>query len=96
MDQELQKLIQRVNEAEAKASQEQRRREEADAKAAGEQRLREEEQRLREEAEAGSEHSKPQNLLKYLANCHQYFHTPTVITDKSSTTQGYTTDPTNR
>jgi hypothetical protein len=110
MNQDLAELLRRVNEAEAKAAEADAKAAEADAKAAeadakaaeADAKAAEadakaaEERRLREEAEADSKHSKPQNLLEYLTNCHQSFHTPTIVTDKSSTTQGNTTDPTNR
>ncbi|KAJ9634885.1 hypothetical protein H2199_008749 [Coniosporium tulheliwenetii] len=61
-----------------------------------EQRLREEERRRREEAEASAEHSRPHTLLEHLKACHRSFHALTVVTDKTSTTQGNTTDPTGR
>jgi chemotaxis protein histidine kinase CheA len=92
----------RRQEAESSAAEEQRRREEAEASAAEEQRRREEaeasaaeEQRRREEAEASSD-SRLQDLREYLEYCHESFHALRVVTDKSSTTQGHTTDPTNR
>ena len=76
--------------------EEQRQRKAAEAKVEEEQQLREEEQRQRKAAEAKVEESQPQTLLRYLNKCHESFHDVTVVTDRTSTTQGDTTDPTDR
>ncbi|KAL9123113.1 MAG: hypothetical protein Q9187_000326 [Circinaria calcarea] len=52
----------------------------------------EQERRRREEAE---ESSRLTTLLEYLKICHESFNAPTVVTEKSLTTQGDTTDPDN-
>lgn len=76
----------RVLDAQRRRDEEQRLREEA-------QRLREEEQRLREEAE---EVAKTQTLDRYLELCHSLSLAIDVITDRSLTTQGDTTNPVGR
>ena len=68
----------------------------AEAKVEEEQQLREEEERPRKTAEAKVKESQPQTLLRYLNKCQESFHDVTVVTDKTSTTQGDTTDPTDR
>ncbi|KAI1878550.1 uncharacterized protein JN550_000732 [Neoarthrinium moseri] len=75
--------------SEERLEEEQRRREE-------EQRLREEEQRRREEAEELAKESTPQVLLQYLEACHSLSLAIQVVTDRSLTTQGDTTNPTGR
>ena len=69
--------------------EEQRRREE-------EQRRREEEQRRREEAEELAKSSLPLTLQQYLEACHSLDVSVDVVTDRSLTTQGDTTNPTGR
>ncbi|KAK1656902.1 hypothetical protein BDP55DRAFT_568421 [Colletotrichum godetiae] len=61
-----------------------------------EQRRREEEQRRREEAEELTKASQPQTLRKYLASCHSLSLAIQVVTDRTLTTQGDTTNPTGR
>ncbi|KAK0655611.1 hypothetical protein B0T16DRAFT_15030 [Cercophora newfieldiana] len=81
---------QRLREAaERRASDEQRRREE-------EQRRREEEQRRREEAEEVAKTSRLQTLTSYLEACHALNLAIEVVTDRSLTTQGDTTNPAGR
>ncbi|OAQ58143.1 serine/threonine protein kinase [Pochonia chlamydosporia 170] len=61
-----------------------------------EQRLREEEQRRREEAEGLAKASLPQTLQQYLEACHSLDIAVDVVTDRSLTTQGDTTNPAGR
>ncbi|KAJ9634904.1 hypothetical protein H2199_008768 [Coniosporium tulheliwenetii] len=61
-----------------------------------EKRRREEEQRRREEAEANAEQSQPKTLTEYLAACHDFSIAIEVVTDKTLTTQGDTTEPAGR
>ena len=75
---------------------EQRRREDAEDRALKEQHRREEEQRRREVAEALNTASQPQNLQQYLETCHSLHLAIDVVTDRSLTTQGETTNPTGR
>ena len=82
MEAELAKLRQQLRE-------EQDLREEAD-------RRREEEQCRREEAEELSKTSQPQTLQAYLDACHSLNLAIQVVTDRSLTTQGDTTNPTGR
>ncbi|KAI1407697.1 hypothetical protein F5Y13DRAFT_123197 [Hypoxylon sp. FL1857] len=89
MDQEITRLRQALAEAESRALDEQRRREE-------EQRRREEEQRRREEAEDIARASLPQTLEPYLEACHTLSLAVDVVTDRSLTTQGDTTNPVGR
>ncbi|KJZ70625.1 hypothetical protein HIM_09980 [Hirsutella minnesotensis 3608] len=79
----------RREEAESRALVDQRRREE-------EQRRREEEQRRREAAEQLAVASRPQTLQQYLETCHSLHLAMQVMTDRSSTTQGETTNPAGR
>ncbi|KAH8651684.1 hypothetical protein BGZ61DRAFT_500921 [Ilyonectria robusta] len=75
--------------AEGRALEEQHQREE-------EQRRREEEQRRREEAEERAGASLPLTLHQYLETCHSLSLAIKVVTDRSLTTQGDTTNPTGR
>jgi len=59
-------------------------------------RLLREEQRRREEAEDTAEASRPQTLQQYLEACHSLNLAIQVVTDRSLTTQGDTTNPTGR
>ncbi|KAK8872288.1 serine/threonine protein kinase [Apiospora arundinis] len=61
-----------------------------------EQRRREEEQRRRENAELLARSSQPQDLTNYLEACHQLHQAIDVVTDRSLTTQGDTTNPSGR
>ncbi|XTI86543.1 hypothetical protein V2W45_1519418 [Cenococcum geophilum] len=54
------------------------------------------EQRLRRAAEADAERSQPKTFINYLEACHKLSQAIEIITNKASTTQGNTTDPTNR
>ncbi|KAL1850489.1 hypothetical protein Daus18300_012903 [Diaporthe australafricana] len=92
--------VARLREALAK---EQRRREEAESRASDaqcrreeEQHRREEEQRRREKAEEVAKTSQPQTLSCYLEACHSLSLAMKVITDRSLTTQGDTTNPIGR
>ena len=83
--------------------QEQRLREEEQQRGEEEQRLRVEaegrlstEQRRREEAEQLSKAAQPQTFQQYLEACHSLDTAIQVVTDRSSTTQGDTTNPTGR
>ncbi|KPA36814.1 serine threonine protein kinase [Fusarium langsethiae] len=76
--------------------EEQRRREAAEGRALEEQRRREEEQRRREEAEERADASRPLTLQQYLETCHSLSLAIEIITDRSLTTQGDTTNPTGR
>ncbi|KAG4255571.1 hypothetical protein BFJ72_g14903 [Fusarium proliferatum] len=61
-----------------------------------EQRLREEEQRRREEAEEHADTSRLLTLQQYLEACHSLSLAVEIINDRSLTTQGDTTNPTDR
>ncbi|KAK8093313.1 serine/threonine protein kinase [Apiospora kogelbergensis] len=61
-----------------------------------EQRRREEEQCRRENAELLARSSQPQDLTNYLEACHQLHQAIDVVTDRSLTTQGDTTNPSGR
>ena len=61
-----------------------------------EQRRREEEQRRREKAEHLTIASRPQAILQYFEACHALDLSAEVITDRSLTTQGETTNPVGR
>ncbi|KAL5589606.1 hypothetical protein FOVSG1_011473 [Fusarium oxysporum f. sp. vasinfectum] len=61
-----------------------------------EQRLRKEEQRRREAAEKRASASQPLSLNSYLETCHTLRLSIDVVTDRSLTTQGDTTNPTGR
>jgi hypothetical protein len=76
--------------------EEQRRREEAESHARDEQHRREEEQRRREEAEQVATSARLQTLLPYLEACHSLSLAIQVVTDRSLTTQGDTTNPVGR
>ncbi|EWY79555.1 hypothetical protein FOYG_17301 [Fusarium oxysporum NRRL 32931] len=76
--------------------EEQRRREAAEGRALEEQHQREEEQRRREEAEERADASRPLTLQQYLETCHSLSLAVEIITDRSLTTQGDTTNPTGR
>uniref|UniRef100_L2G987 Serine threonine protein kinase n=1 Tax=Colletotrichum fructicola (strain Nara gc5) TaxID=1213859 RepID=L2G987_COLFN len=86
----------RREQAEDRALDEQRRREEEQHRREEEQRRREEEQRRREEAEELTKTSQPQTLQKYLESCHSLSLAIQVVTDRTLTTQGETTNPTGR
>ncbi|KAH8744555.1 hypothetical protein F5883DRAFT_634226 [Diaporthe sp. PMI_573] len=77
-------------------AEEQRRREEAEHRASNEQRQREDEQRRREEAEEAAKTSRPLTLEPYLESCHSLSRAIEVVTDRSLTTQGETTNPVGR
>ncbi|KAL2168368.1 hypothetical protein VTG60DRAFT_7346 [Thermothelomyces hinnuleus] len=89
MDDEIARLRQALLE-------ERRRREEAESRASDEQRRREEEQRRREKAEEVAERSQPLRLEPYLEACHSLSLAIEVVTDRSLTTQGDTTNPVGR
>ncbi|KAM0185932.1 hypothetical protein ACHAPI_011970 [Fusarium lateritium] len=82
--------------AESRALEEQQHREEEQRLREEEQRLREEEQRRREEAEQRASASLPSTLHQYLEICHYLDVSLKVVTDRSLTTQGETTNPTGR
>ncbi|RMJ01509.1 hypothetical protein CDV36_015742, partial [Fusarium kuroshium] len=100
---ELERLREQLREAHRLREEEQRRREAAEGRALKEQhqrekeqRRREEEQRRREEAEKLADESRPLTLQPYLETCHSLSLAIEVITDRSLTTQGDTTNPTGR
>ncbi|KAF1814806.1 hypothetical protein P152DRAFT_430801 [Eremomyces bilateralis CBS 781.70] len=64
--------------------------------AATSQRQREEEQRGRKAAEELATTSQPQTLQQYLETCHSVYLAIQVVTNRSLTTQGETTNPTGR
>ncbi|KAK4119690.1 hypothetical protein N657DRAFT_666476 [Parathielavia appendiculata] len=76
--------------------EERRRREEAENRASQEQHRREEEQRRREKAEEIAENLQPLRLEPYLEACHTLSLAIKVVTDRSLTTQGDTTNPAGR
>ena len=100
----------RALEEQHRREEEQQRRKEAENRALEEQHRREEEQRRRKEAEnraledqhrrqvaeALTTASRPQNLQQYLETCHSLHLAVQVVTDRSLTTQGETTNPTGR
>lgn len=82
----LQKLLEaegRASEERHRREEEQRQREEAEGRAS-------EEQRRREKAEEQAKASQPQTLPQYLDACHSLSLAIDVVTDPSSTTQGDT------
>ncbi|KAI9146620.1 Reticulocyte-binding protein [Paramyrothecium foliicola] len=86
----------RALEEQQQREEQQRLREEEQRLREEEQRLREEEQRLRKEAEDRAVASQPLPLYKYLETCHALSLAIEVVTDRSLTTQGDTTNPTGR
>ncbi|EXL65441.1 hypothetical protein FOPG_18330, partial [Fusarium oxysporum f. sp. conglutinans race 2 54008] len=86
----------RREEEQRRREEEQRRREAAEGRALEEQHQREEEQRRREEAEERADASRPLTLQQYLETCHSLSLAIEIITDRSLTTQGDTTNPTGR
>jgi hypothetical protein len=86
---ELEKLRKQLQEERRLREEEQRLREQ-------EQRLREEEQRRRAQAEERAIASQPLDLHQYLEICHSLSLAMEVVTDRSLTTQGDTTNPTGR
>ncbi|KAI8686560.1 Protein kinase domain-containing protein [Fusarium keratoplasticum] len=96
-EQRLREEEQRLREEEQRLrEEEQRRREAAEGRALKEQHQREEEQRRREEAEKLADASRPLTLQPYLETCHSLSLAVEIITDRSLTTQGDTTNPTGR
>ncbi|KAI3342761.1 hypothetical protein F4824DRAFT_443159 [Ustulina deusta] len=89
MDDEVARLRTLLEAAEKRSAEEQRRRENAEE-------LAKEEQRKRKEEEERSEKSRPQALPQYLEACHSLNLAIQVVTEKSLTTQGDTTNPTGR
>ncbi|KAL5884475.1 hypothetical protein ACKVWC_003441 [Pyricularia oryzae] len=103
MEEELNKLRKKLEEAENRAveeqrrrEEEQRRREEEQRRREEEQRRREEEQRRREEAENAARASQPLTIGPYLNACHLLSLAIQVLTDRSLTTQGDKTNPAGR
>ncbi|KAK2022210.1 hypothetical protein LX32DRAFT_677351 [Colletotrichum zoysiae] len=103
MEEEIAILRQQLREQQRLREEEQRLREEEQRLREEEQRLREEEQRLRaeeqhrrKEAEELAKAAQPQTLRKYLESCHSLSLAIRVVTDRSLTTQGETTNPTGR
>ncbi|KAK1657518.1 hypothetical protein BDP55DRAFT_567084 [Colletotrichum godetiae] len=94
--QQLREEQHRREEAEGRVLEEQRRREEEQRQREEEQRRREEEQRRRKKAEELAKASQPQTLQKYLESCHSLSLAIQVVTDRTLTTQGDTTNPTGR
>ncbi|WAO93440.1 Protein kinase domain-containing protein [Fusarium falciforme] len=86
----------RREEEQRRREEEQRRREEEQRRREEEQRRREEEQRRREEAEKLADASRPLTLQPYLETCHSLSLDIEILTDRSLTTQGDTTNPTGR
>ncbi|KAH7110048.1 hypothetical protein B0J13DRAFT_591185 [Dactylonectria estremocensis] len=84
----------RREEAEGRVLEEQR--EAAEGRALEEQHQREEEQCRREEAEERASASQLLTLYQYLETCHSLSAAIEVVTDRSLTTQGATTNPTDR
>ncbi|KAI1839791.1 hypothetical protein JX266_013997 [Neoarthrinium moseri] len=82
--------------AEARIAELLRKLEESEQRLEEEQRRREEEQRRREEAEELAKETRPQALEQYLEACHSLSLAIQVVTDRSLTTQGDTTNPTGR
>ena len=87
---------QQREEEQRRREEEQRRREEAESRARQNERRREEEQRRREKAEHLTIASRPQAILQYFEACHALDLSAEVITDRSLTTQGETTNPVGR
>ncbi|RYP19772.1 hypothetical protein DL766_008357 [Monosporascus sp. MC13-8B] len=93
---EISRLRRLLEESERQREESERQRKGAEIRVLEEQRLREEEQRRREEAEDLAKTSRPQVLQQYLEACHSLSLAIQVVTDRSLTTQGDTTDPTGR
>src|SRR5687767_15953018 len=86
----------RARQNEQQREEEQRRREEAENRARQNEQQRDEEQRRREAAEHLTIASRPQTIQQYFEACHALDLSAQVITDRSLTTQGDTTDPVGR
>ncbi|KAK3361655.1 hypothetical protein B0T24DRAFT_112663 [Lasiosphaeria ovina] len=86
---ELERLRKALAEAEDRASEQQRLREEAESRVV-------DEQRRREQAEEVAKSSQPLTLEPYLDACHSLSLAIDVVTDRSLTTQGDTTNPVGR
>lgn len=76
--------------------EERRRREEADSRSKQTEGQHEEEQCRREAAEQLAIASRPQTIQQYVEACHVLDLSVQIITDRSLTTQGETTDPVGR
>ncbi|RYP14253.1 hypothetical protein DL765_006504 [Monosporascus sp. GIB2] len=96
MENEIARLQCLLQKEQRRREEEQRRREDAESRALTEQRRREDEQRRREQAEELAKASQPQTLQQYLEACHSLSLAIRVVTDRSLTTQGDTTNPTGR
>ncbi|KAK3695832.1 hypothetical protein B0T22DRAFT_497680 [Podospora appendiculata] len=83
---EIAELRRLIAEKDRQLAEEQRRREDAESRALNEQ-------QRRQEAEAKSQ---SQTLQPYLESCHSLSLAINVVTDRSLTTQGHTTNPTGR
>lgn len=83
-------------EEQRRREEEQRLREAAENLAKENERQREEEQRRREAAEHLTIESRSQTIQQYIEACHELDLSAQVITDRSLTTQGETTDPVGR
>ncbi|KAK8924884.1 hypothetical protein H634G_06071 [Metarhizium anisopliae BRIP 53293] len=91
---DIEALRRKLREAENRVLEEQHRREEDQRQWEEDQRQWEEEQHRRQVAEALIAASQPQNLQQYLETCHSLHLAIKVVTDRSLTTQGETTNPT--
>ncbi|KAH8752276.1 hypothetical protein F5883DRAFT_205133 [Diaporthe sp. PMI_573] len=89
MEEELEKLRQQLWNEQRRREEEQRRREEAEGRVL-------EEQQYRREAEELARSSRPLTLENYLEACHSLNRAIQVVTDRSLTTQGETTNPAGR
>ena len=92
----IEELLRQLAQERRGREEEQRRREEAESRARQNERRREEEQRRREKAEHLTIASRPQAILQYFEACHALDLSAEVITDRSLTTQGETTNPVGR
>ncbi|RYO76643.1 hypothetical protein DL764_010284 [Monosporascus ibericus] len=86
---EISRLRRLLEESERQREESERQRKDAESRVL-------EEQRRREEAEDLAKTSQPQVLQQYLEACHSLSLAIQVVTDRSLTTQGDTTDPTGR
>ncbi|KAI0525812.1 hypothetical protein F5B22DRAFT_587847 [Xylaria bambusicola] len=96
MGDEVARLRTLLEAAEKRSAEEQRRREEEQRRRENAEELAKEEQRKRKEEEKRNEKSRPQALPQYLEACHSLSLAIQVVTEKSLTTQGDTTNPTGR
>lgn len=96
MEADIAKLREQLRAAESRALEEQRQREEEQHRRETAESRVLEQQHQREAAEQRASASLPSTLHQYLEICHSLHLSLQVVTDRSLTTQGETTNPTGR